>query len=76
VAGRYDAGDRVLLWADMIDGAKQREGTPLTERRLFAAAGPERLSRLKADLTADIEAGRPRLAAWRASLDSASLERA
>jgi flavin reductase (DIM6/NTAB) family NADH-FMN oxidoreductase RutF len=71
VAARYDAGDRVLFWADVIDGAKLREGSPLTERTLFAAAGPERLARLKADLAADIETGRPRLAAWRASLESA-----
>lgn len=56
LTGRYDAGDRVLYWGDVIGGGIERPGTPLREQRLLAAAGPERLARLKANMAADIAA--------------------
>jgi flavin reductase (DIM6/NTAB) family NADH-FMN oxidoreductase RutF len=64
LAGRYDAGDRVLYWGGVIAGGIIRAGTPLREQRLAAVAGPERLARLRANLAADIAASAAALRRW------------
>ena len=68
VFAKYDAGDRWFFWADVNAGDKLREGQPLRERALFAAAADEQRARLAAGMQADIEALAGLSDRWRASL--------
>ena len=61
----YDAGDRILYWADIVEAEEQRQGPPLTEQMLFQAASPEQLRRLQDDRDADLAIQRPLHTAWR-----------
>lgn len=62
----YDAGDRILYWADIAEAEEQSQGPPLTEQMLFQSANPEQLRRLQEDRDADLAIQRPLHAAWRA----------
>ena len=68
VIARYDAGDHVFYWADVVAGRRVGEGSPLTDKDFFAAAGPERMQRLFANLQEDLRTQRPLLDRWRESL--------
>lgn len=65
VIKHYDAGDRLLIWADVLAGCRTGHETPLRERELLALASPEQKRRLKDNLLADIGLLRPLADAWR-----------
>lgn len=68
VIARYDTGDRLCFWADVVDGRRLSDGPPLNEHQLFAAASAEQKAALRAALQADIEVQRPLSEAWRSRL--------
>ena len=65
VIGRYDAGDRLFFWADVVANREVSDGTPLTDQALFAALAPVQRQYLLAAREADVIAQRPLHAAWR-----------
>ena len=65
VYDRHDGGDRIYYWADVASGACLDASPPLTEQGLLALASVEQKRLLRADMQADIELQRPRLAAHR-----------
>ncbi|HEY5311669.1 MAG TPA: flavin reductase family protein, partial [Pirellulales bacterium] len=65
VIKHYDAGDRLLFWADVLSGGRAGDQTPLREHELLALASPEQKLRLKDNLLADIGLLRPLADAWR-----------
>lgn len=65
VITRYDAGDRLLFWGEVVAGQQQCEGSPLRERELLAAATDEQRRILTENLHADIEVLRSPAARWR-----------
>jgi len=64
VIARYDAGDRILFWGEVIDGAVQHQGPPLREKRLFDMATAEQRAALTELRAADIRALAPLRTAW------------
>ena len=68
VVARYDAGDRIFYWADVLAGRRTSEGEPLTESRLLAAATADQKRQLQAGMAADIEIQRPLRDHWRKQL--------
>ena len=67
VFARYDAGDRIFYWADVIAGEQLSSGKPLREKQLFAAASPEVKQTLLANRNEDIALHRPLHELWRNS---------
>jgi hypothetical protein len=65
VIKHYDAGDRLLIWADVLAGGRTGHETPLRERELLGLASPDQKRRLKDNLLADIGLLRPLADAWR-----------
>jgi flavin reductase (DIM6/NTAB) family NADH-FMN oxidoreductase RutF len=65
VHDRYDGGDRIYYWADVLEGRVERAGDPLCEHELFALASGEHKAALKAGLLADVEIQRPLYDDWR-----------
>jgi flavin reductase (DIM6/NTAB) family NADH-FMN oxidoreductase RutF len=65
---RYDGGDRIYFWADVVAAGSDAEGTPLTDGALFAAASDDQKRQLKANLAEDIELLRPLGERWRESI--------
>jgi len=68
VLSRFDTGDRIFYWADIISGQREVEGEPMRVNDLIAAADGEQLAALGQDLSTDIELQRPLAEAWRAGL--------
>jgi flavin reductase (DIM6/NTAB) family NADH-FMN oxidoreductase RutF len=68
VFARYDAGDRLLFWADILD-ADGRRSVPTTnalcEQEFFAKLTDAQRQQLKADRERDAIAGRQLSEAWR-----------
>lgn len=65
VVKHYDAGDRLLFWADVLAGEHHGDEQALTEQQLLSLATAEQKQTLKANLVADIELLRPLGDAWR-----------
>jgi len=69
---QLDCGDRVLYWADAVDGGRRKndreDSFPLCESDLFSAATPQQREVLRNDLERDIAVHRPLHAAWRDSV--------
>jgi flavin reductase (DIM6/NTAB) family NADH-FMN oxidoreductase RutF len=65
VFARYDAGDRLFYWADVLAGAQVSAGTPLREHALVAGLTADQRETLLAARQADITAIRPLGKNWR-----------
>lgn len=65
IIGSYDAGDRILYWADIVQAEEQSQEPPLTEQMLFQAATAEQLRQLNEDGDSDVAVQRPLYEAWR-----------
>jgi len=65
VIKHYDAGDRLLFWADVLAGRRTDGQPPLREHELLGLASPEQKRRLKDNLLSDIGLLRPLADAWR-----------
>jgi flavin reductase (DIM6/NTAB) family NADH-FMN oxidoreductase RutF len=72
VFARYDAGDRLFYWADVVAagpaksaGTKSATDLPLRERAFIRGLNDEQRRRLAQDRAADILAQRPLLDPWR-----------
>ena len=68
VIARYDTGDRIYFWADVLAGGRVGTGIPLTEAGLFAAADDGQKAALRASLATDLELHRPLRRQWRERL--------
>ena len=64
VITHFDAGDRLFFLAEVVAGERIAHDPPLSERALLAAATPEQLTQLRADMAHDIDVQRPLLAKW------------
>jgi flavin reductase (DIM6/NTAB) family NADH-FMN oxidoreductase RutF len=71
VEATLDAGDRMVFLADVVDGALERQGAPLTQQRLLALASPEKREALKADMEHDARLDVEAVRRWRAGRDGA-----
>ena len=69
VFDRYDGGDRVYYWADVVGSSTPGGGLPLCEQELFAAASDTQMAKLKEAMLADIQVQQPLLSEWRRRLD-------
>jgi flavin reductase (DIM6/NTAB) family NADH-FMN oxidoreductase RutF len=65
---RYDAGDRIFYWLDIVGGGRERDDPPARESDLFAAASPAQRAQLVADRDADVARQRPLREAWRTKI--------
>jgi flavin reductase (DIM6/NTAB) family NADH-FMN oxidoreductase RutF len=67
VFSRYDAGDRLYFWADVVAAGRDETSAaqPLCEREFFVQLTPAQRDQLAADREADAAKGRPLHAAWR-----------
>jgi flavin reductase (DIM6/NTAB) family NADH-FMN oxidoreductase RutF len=65
-----DIGDRILFWGEVVAGQATGTGPVLCERALFAAATSEQRSRLKENLSRDIDELGPLHEQWRNTLKS------
>jgi flavin reductase (DIM6/NTAB) family NADH-FMN oxidoreductase RutF len=70
VYDRHDGGDRIYYWADVVAGAADGSGEPLTESRLIALADDAQKAQLRREMAADIDLQRPLLQARRARLEA------
>ncbi|MEX0938764.1 MAG: flavin reductase family protein [Pirellulales bacterium] len=68
VFDRYDGGDRIYYWADVIAGGRAKEGEPITEHELFQAATDGQRQALRTSLLADVAVQRPMYDRWRSQL--------
>ena len=68
VFARYETGDRVFYWADVVESGQFRAGQPLREHEMLSLASDEQKGRLKADRDADVALQRPWHVAWRENL--------
>jgi flavin reductase (DIM6/NTAB) family NADH-FMN oxidoreductase RutF len=68
VFDRYDGGDRIYYWADVIAGGRAKEGEPLTEQELFHAATDGQRQALREAMLDDVAVQRPIYQQWRAEL--------
>jgi flavin reductase (DIM6/NTAB) family NADH-FMN oxidoreductase RutF len=68
VVARYDTGDRIYFWADVLAGDRSGTGIPLTEHGLLAAADAGQKAALRDSMAADQELQRPLRQQWRARL--------
>jgi len=68
VIARYDVGDRMFYWADVVAGEASAIDRPLRERQILATATDEQRRRLRADLVDDIEQQRSLRRLWRARI--------
>jgi len=74
VMHRYDVGDRLLYWADVVDSDLRGKGPPLREQAFIGSLTGEQRKQLAADRDADIAVQRPGHTRWRdqiANLQSA-----
>ena len=65
VETRLDVGDRTLYLAEVVQGRVTHFGPPLTAKRLFELAPPDRLAELKRQLHADGYHDAEAIRAWR-----------
>ncbi len=69
VFARYDAGDRLLYWADVVAAAQISSGMPMRERDFLSSLAPEEKQALVAGRDADVAVLRPVHHDWRSALD-------
>ena len=67
VFARYDAGDRLFYWADVVAGAQVSGGQPLREKGLTGGLSLAQKQALSAGLNADVAVQRPMHEAWRSA---------
>lgn len=65
VVGRYDAGDRLFFWADIVAAERLADGPVLREQSFFGQLTADQKSRLRQDLEADLAIQRPLHERWR-----------
>lgn len=65
VVHRYDAGDRLFYWAEVMDSGLHGSGLPLREQAFIGSLTAEQRKQLAADRDADIAVLRPRHEQWR-----------
>ena len=65
VIGRYDAGDRLFYWADIVAAERISDGSVLREQAFFGQLTGQQKQRLRQDLQADLETQRPLHVRWR-----------
>ncbi|REJ96587.1 MAG: flavin reductase [Planctomycetota bacterium] len=70
VIARYETGDRIFFWADIVDGDQAAAGDPVRVSTMMASADDQQRAALRADLERDIELQRPLADRWRESLRS------
>jgi flavin reductase (DIM6/NTAB) family NADH-FMN oxidoreductase RutF len=68
VFDRYDGGDRIYYWADVVAGERQSEGRPLTDQDVFEAATDDQRQSLRDSMIEDIAVQRPMYDQWRREL--------
>ena len=68
VLARYDAGDRLFYWADVLSAQQVGSGPPLCEQALIHSLTDEERQALIASRQADIARQRPLHEAWRRAL--------
>jgi len=69
VFARFDAGDRLFYWADVVASDRLTAGPPLREQAFFGSLSPQQKQTLISGRDADIEFLRPLRDSWRAALD-------
>jgi flavin reductase (DIM6/NTAB) family NADH-FMN oxidoreductase RutF len=62
---RYDAGDRLYYWADVVDSGLQGIGLPLREHAFIGNLTDDQRKELAAERDADIAVQRPGYEKWR-----------
>jgi flavin reductase (DIM6/NTAB) family NADH-FMN oxidoreductase RutF len=68
VFDRYDGGDRIYYWADVVaSGGPTSAKAPLTEQAMLALATAEQKQQLHQSLDRDVGVQRPLYTRWRAS---------
>jgi flavin reductase (DIM6/NTAB) family NADH-FMN oxidoreductase RutF len=65
VFARYDSGDRLYYWADVLGGERYGNAQPLREQQLIAAASDEQKRLLLANRREDAAVHRPLYESWR-----------
>jgi flavin reductase (DIM6/NTAB) family NADH-FMN oxidoreductase RutF len=65
VFARYDAGDRIFYWGDVLAGDLLGAGVPLREKQVLAAATDDQRAALAQSRAADIAQLAPLGEAWR-----------
>ena len=65
VVHRYDAGDRLFYWADVVDSGLRANGLPLREQAFIGSLAAEQRKQLAVDRDADIAVQRSRHEGWR-----------
>ena len=66
VFARYDAGNRLFYWADVIAAGKPGSGNPLREQAFISSLTDDQRNTLAAQREADVQIQRPPAADWRA----------
>ena|SRR5688572_18139566 len=65
VFARYDAGDRIFLWGEVLaGGTRQRHAACLREQEFFQQLTAEQRQTLAADRESDVALNRPRFDHW------------
>jgi flavin reductase (DIM6/NTAB) family NADH-FMN oxidoreductase RutF len=65
VVGRYDGGDRIYYFAEVLDGARNGDGAPLRQSDLIAKASQQQRQVMQAGQLADVTVLRPLREAWK-----------
>ncbi len=65
IVGKYDAGDRVFLWGDVIEATGEVGELPLKQSEFFAALSEEQKEVLRKDRASDIRLQREGGEIWR-----------
>ncbi len=66
VFARYDAGDRLFYWADVVYAEKRGTGSPLREQAFIRSLTDEQRKTLAAQREADVQIQRSLAESWRA----------
>ena len=69
VFARFDAGDRLFYWADIVAAGQVSSGSPLKEQAFLGGLASEARQILLRSREQDLEIQRPLHAAWRSALD-------
>lgn len=75
VVHRYDSGDRLLYWADVVDSSLRENGPPLREQAFIGSLTAEQRQQLAANRDADIAIQRPRHERWRDQIANLQADR-
>jgi flavin reductase (DIM6/NTAB) family NADH-FMN oxidoreductase RutF len=66
VFARYDAGDRMFYWADVVSAEKRGTGSPLREQAFIRSLTDDQRELLALQREADVQFQRPLAGEWRA----------